>query len=200
MSAPHSPMNPDSTDLDRLHAAVRREKADLEPGREPAPLWVMFLFMIIAIIAGGPACRPASGSLPTASSSGQTVVSAIRWLRPGHWRFARIGSCDSPFVFPSMPVPAGPAVSVTILRYSCFLQAGRAYRCCWLDLCDADDGNHRRDFLYGVLPTLQPAGFDFGRVYAAYGGVFVVMSVLWGWRVDGIKPDAATVAGAAVGA
>lgn len=53
MSAPQSPMNPDSTDLDRLHAAVRREKADLEPGREPAPLWVMFLFMIIAIIAGG---------------------------------------------------------------------------------------------------------------------------------------------------
>lgn len=33
-------------------------------------------------------------------------------------------------------------------------------------------------FLYGVLPTFQPA--HFGRVYAAYGGVFVVMSLLWG--------------------
>lgn len=53
-------------------------------------------------------------------------------------------------------------------------------------------------FLYGVLPTMQPAGFDFGRVYAAYGGVFVVMSVLWGWRVEGIKPDLATVTGAAI--
>ena len=52
--------------------------------------------------------------------------------------------------------------------------------------------------LYGVVPTLQPAGFDFGRVYAAYGGVFVMMSVLWGWRVEGIKPDAATVTGAAI--
>ena len=41
--------------------------------------------------------------------------------------------------------------------------------------------------LYGLIPTLQPA--NFGRVYAAYGGVFVVMSILWGWRVDKIVPD-----------
>lgn len=32
-------------------------------------------------------------------------------------------------------------------------------------------------FLYGVIPTLQPA--HFGRVYAAYGGVFVILSLLW---------------------
>ncbi|SKB04692.1 Cytochrome c, mono-and diheme variants [Prosthecobacter debontii] len=53
MSAPSSFPNPDSNDLDRLHAAVKREKADLEPGREPAPMWVLFLFMVVAIIAGG---------------------------------------------------------------------------------------------------------------------------------------------------
>jgi small multidrug resistance family-3 protein len=41
--------------------------------------------------------------------------------------------------------------------------------------------------LYGIIPTLQPA--HFGRVYAAYGGVFVVMSILWGWKVDRIAPD-----------
>lgn len=41
--------------------------------------------------------------------------------------------------------------------------------------------------LYGIIPTLQPA--HFGRVYAAYGGVFVVMSILWGWKIDGIDPD-----------
>jgi small multidrug resistance family-3 protein len=41
--------------------------------------------------------------------------------------------------------------------------------------------------LYGVIPTLQPA--NFGRVYAAYGGVFIALSILWGWRVDGISPD-----------
>jgi small multidrug resistance family-3 protein len=51
-------------------------------------------------------------------------------------------------------------------------------------------------FLYGVLPTLQPA--HFGRVYAAYGGVFVVLSLLWGWWVDGHRPDAPDVIGAAI--
>ncbi|MBI1941204.1 MAG: YnfA family protein [Acidobacteria bacterium] len=41
--------------------------------------------------------------------------------------------------------------------------------------------------LYGIIPTFQPA--HFGRVYAAYGGVFIVLSILWGWRVDRIVPD-----------
>ncbi len=47
---------------------------------------------------------------------------------------------------------------------------------------------------YGVVPTLQPA--NFGRVYAAYGGVFVVMSMLWGWWIDGHRPDQWDVIGA----
>lgn len=50
--------------------------------------------------------------------------------------------------------------------------------------------------LYGVIPTLQPASF--GRVYAAYGGVFVVLSILWGWRIDKISPDRFDLIGAAV--
>ncbi len=50
--------------------------------------------------------------------------------------------------------------------------------------------------LYGVIPTLQPEGF--GRVYAAYGGVFVVMSVLWGWLIDGVLPDRFDLIGAAI--
>jgi len=50
--------------------------------------------------------------------------------------------------------------------------------------------------LYGVIPTLQPA--HFGRVYAAYGGVFVIMSILWGWKVDKIMPDRFDLIGAAV--
>lgn len=48
-------------------------------------------------------------------------------------------------------------------------------------------------FLYGVVPTYQPA--HFGRVYAAYGGVFVVLSLAWGWLVDGRAPDRLDVAG-----
>ncbi|WP_088892980.1 YnfA family protein [Leptolyngbya ohadii] len=42
-------------------------------------------------------------------------------------------------------------------------------------------------FLYGVIPTLQPA--NFGRIYAAYGGVFIMLSLLWSWWIDGVKPD-----------
>lgn len=42
-------------------------------------------------------------------------------------------------------------------------------------------------FFYGIIPTLQAASF--GRVYAAYGGVFVFLSLLWGWKVDGVNPD-----------
>jgi small multidrug resistance family-3 protein len=41
--------------------------------------------------------------------------------------------------------------------------------------------------IYGVLPTLQPVSF--GRAYAAYGGVFIVLSILWGWAVDRVAPD-----------
>lgn len=39
----------------------------------------------------------------------------------------------------------------------------------------------------GIVPTLQPE--HFGRLYAAYGGIFVVLSLLWGWQVDRIAPD-----------
>ncbi len=42
-------------------------------------------------------------------------------------------------------------------------------------------------FLYGIIPTLQSA--NFGRVYAAYGGIFIVLSILWGWKIDHIAPD-----------
>lgn len=41
---------------------------------------------------------------------------------------------------------------------------------------------------YGVIPTLQPEG-NFGKIYAAYGGIFIVMSILWGWKIDGTVPD-----------
>ena len=42
--------------------------------------------------------------------------------------------------------------------------------------------------LYGIIPTLQQFP-SFGRVYAAYGGVFVIMAVLWGWGIDKKTPD-----------
>lgn len=41
--------------------------------------------------------------------------------------------------------------------------------------------------LYGVVATLQVA--NFGKVYAAYGGVFVLFSILWACYFDHFKPD-----------
>ena len=52
--------------------------------------------------------------------------------------------------------------------------------------------------LYGIIPTRQPASFDFGRVYAAYGGVFIVLALGWGWLVDGVRPDGPSLWGAAL--
>ena len=50
---------------------------------------------------------------------------------------------------------------------------------------------------YGVIPTLQRDA-SFGRIYTAYGGVFVVASLMWGWWVDGHRPDRFDWIGAAI--
>ena len=49
---------------------------------------------------------------------------------------------------------------------------------------------------YGFVATLQPSA-EFGRVLAAYGGVFVVGSLLWAMVLDGFRPDRFDVLGAA---
>lgn len=51
--------------------------------------------------------------------------------------------------------------------------------------------------LYGVIPTLQNFP-TFGRVYAAYGGVFIILAVLWGWGIDKQTPDLYDWLGAAI--
>ena len=51
--------------------------------------------------------------------------------------------------------------------------------------------------LYGFVPTLQPTD-GFGRIYAAYGGAFIVLSFLFGWAVDGDKPDTGDVIGGCI--
>lgn len=51
--------------------------------------------------------------------------------------------------------------------------------------------------LYGFVATLQPDA-HFGRILAAYGGVFVAGSLAWGMIVDGFRPDRFDVIGAAL--
>ncbi|WP_216916775.1 YnfA family protein [Nocardia noduli] len=51
--------------------------------------------------------------------------------------------------------------------------------------------------LYGFVATLQPDA-HFGRILAAYGGVFVAGSLLWAMALDGFRPDRYDLAGAAL--
>jgi small multidrug resistance family-3 protein len=50
---------------------------------------------------------------------------------------------------------------------------------------------------YGFVATLQPDA-NFGRILAAYGGVFVAGSLGWGMLVDGFRPDRWDLIGAAL--
>ncbi|MBY6351482.1 YnfA family protein [Rhodococcoides corynebacterioides] len=50
---------------------------------------------------------------------------------------------------------------------------------------------------YGLVATLQPDA-EFGRILAAYGGVFVAGSLAWGMVMDGFRPDRYDVTGALV--
>ncbi|MFF0821605.1 YnfA family protein [Micromonospora haikouensis] len=51
--------------------------------------------------------------------------------------------------------------------------------------------------LYGFVATFQPDA-NFGRILAAYGGVFVAGSLAWGMVVDRFRPDRYDVVGAAI--
>jgi small multidrug resistance family-3 protein len=50
---------------------------------------------------------------------------------------------------------------------------------------------------YGFVATFQ-SDPHFGRILAAYGGVFVAGSLLWGVLFDGFRPDRWDIAGAAI--
>ena len=51
-------------------------------------------------------------------------------------------------------------------------------------------------FSYAVVMTLQPE--NFGKVYAAYGGIFVMSSLVWGYWIDKKKPDKFEILGSVI--
>lgn len=51
--------------------------------------------------------------------------------------------------------------------------------------------------LFAWLLTLHPTSAT-GRLYAAYGGVYIAASLLWLWLVEGHTPDRWDITGAAV--
>lgn len=50
--------------------------------------------------------------------------------------------------------------------------------------------------MYGIVATLQPN--NFARTYAAYGGIFIIMSLIWAYIFDNYKPDKFDIFGAIV--
>lgn len=48
-------------------------------------------------------------------------------------------------------------------------------------------------FMYGVVPTFQKAHFH--RTYAAYGGIFIIMAIAWGYFFERISPDTYDIIG-----
>ena len=50
---------------------------------------------------------------------------------------------------------------------------------------------------YGFVPCLQPTS-DFGRIYAIYGGFFIVLSFVWARQFNGYMPDIGDLIGAGI--
>lgn len=50
---------------------------------------------------------------------------------------------------------------------------------------------------YALIQTFQPQD-RYGRIYAAYAGVFLLGAMIWGWLVDGRRPDVFDLVGAIV--
>ena len=50
---------------------------------------------------------------------------------------------------------------------------------------------------YGFVPCLQPTS-DFGRIYAVYGGFFIVLAFAWARQFDGYLPDLGDLIGAGI--
>lgn len=51
-------------------------------------------------------------------------------------------------------------------------------------------------FLYGIIPTFQKTHFH--RTYAAYGGIFIIMAIFWGYFFEKMIPDIYDIIGTSV--
>ena len=51
-------------------------------------------------------------------------------------------------------------------------------------------------FAYGIVPTFQPHHFH--RIYSAYGGIFIIMALIWGRAIQGIRTDMFDIIGATI--
>ncbi len=90
--------------------------------------------------------------------------------------------------------------SLAIFLLAAFLEVGGGYLV-WIWLKEAKPlyiGLLGMLFLilYGIVATWQIEGF--GRVYAAYGGIFILFSLFWAMKFDAFKPDIYDIIGSLI--
>ena len=102
-----TPFNPDANDIDRIHSAVTREKVDLPAGSEAAPMWAIFIAMIVAVFAGSHlgmmsnlfsieskvAFAPAGDPRPNTGGAGAQLDPFAQAMKKGAATYAVCGGC-----------------------------------------------------------------------------------------------------------
>jgi small multidrug resistance family-3 protein len=102
--------------------------------------------------------------------------------------------------------PSTIALSLTLFIVAGFAEIGGGYLV-WWSIRGTTSGNKQKWWLafmgsiilvsYGFIPCLQPTD-NFGRIYAVYGGFFILLSLGFGWVLDGNKPDYGDIIGTSI--
>ena len=120
-------------------------------------------------------------------------------------RFPRARVCggvhEMPYYYDALSPPVQKFVGVLVYILCGFLEIGGGYLV-WQYIRASKPwywalGGSALLVGYGFAATLQPLA-DFARAYAIYGGVFILMSLLWGVAFDGFKPDVGDISGSVV--
>ncbi len=69
--------------------------------------------------------------------------------------------------------------------------------CGWASRCGGSPRASSRSSTFAWLLTLVESDAA-GRAYAAYGGIYIVASLVWLWGVESVRPDRWDIAGAAL--
>lgn len=98
------------------------------------------------------------------------------------------------------------ALSLTLFVVAGFAEVGGGYLV-WWSIRGSTKNNTQKVGLaivgslilvaYGFIPCLQPTD-NFGRIYAVYGGFFILLSLGFGWVFDGNRPDFGDILGTSI--
>lgn len=140
--------------------------------------------------------------MTTAASPRKVLIGGLRHQRQ-RARIALSGRSEGSEVRPTLPTvqPMTVIRSVLLFVVAAIAEIGGAYLV-WQGV------RERRGLgfiglgvvalgLYGFIATFQPSP-HFGRILAAYGGVFVAGSLTWGVVFDGFRPDRYDIVGALI--